>query len=217
MGRPRADLTGKRFGRWTIISSAGGKRHDIAWNCRCDCGAERAVLVRSLRNGVSLSCGCLRLENVTTHGRTRSREFKIWQGIVQRCHNPKAEAYRNYGGRGIVVCDRWRASFEAFFEDMGTAPSPRHSLDRHPNNDGNYEPGNVRWANKKQQARNTRTNRLLTYNGETLPVSEWAERIGVGVQTVFGRLRRNWPLHRILSQDVDPVRSRASRARFKRS
>jgi hypothetical protein len=212
-GRPYIDLKGQRFGRWVVLSFIGGTSAGIAWHCRCDCGNVRPVLGRSLRAGVSQSCGCLHRDGRTTHGRTRTREFKIWQGLVQRCTNPNSTGYRNYGKRGIKVCRRWRDSFEAFFADMGAAPSRSHTLDRHPDNNGNYEPGNCRWATKKEQARNARHNRRLTFNGESLAVSEWAERLGLAVPTVFSRLRKGWPLHRVLSPSVDAARSHASHCR----
>ncbi|HEY9737554.1 MAG TPA: hypothetical protein V6D06_14770 [Trichocoleus sp.] len=111
--------------------------------------------------------------------------------MKSRCHNPNNAAYDRYGGRGIVVCDRWRESFENFYADMGPRPSEQHSIDRI-NNDGNYEPGNCRWATDKQQSRNTRRNRLLTYNGETLFLDEWAERLSISKHTLQTRLWRGW-------------------------
>jgi hypothetical protein len=170
------------------------------------------VLVRRLRNGVSRWCGCLQIEAVSIHGGTGKREFKIWQGMVQRCHNRDAFAYRNYGGRGIAVCKRWRESFAAFYADMGKCPTKKHSIDRI-DNSGNYEPGNCRWASAKQQGRNGRHNRRLTHNGISLTVTEWAERIGVSRFTIFSRLYSSLPIEQVLSPQVDPVRSRAARSR----
>lgn len=215
MAPPIRSLVGEQFGRWTVVSFAGGKRYEIAWHCRCECGTERKVLVRSLKNGVSRSCGCLHDDyaaSLRTHGMTRTREYKIWQGMVQRCTNPNSTFFSRYGGRGIGVCRQWLDSFEAFFGDMGKAPTKRHTLDRI-DNDGNYEPGNVRWATRIQQARNTRTNRRLTFNGETMTVTEWAARLGLPVPTIFSRLRKRLPLHRVLSPKVDQARSSASRSR----
>ena len=118
-----------------------------------------------------------------THGCTGTPTYRAWQDMIQRCYNPRRTRYPMYGGRGITVCQRWRESFEAFLKDMGTSPSPRHSIDRIDNN-GNYEPGNLRWATAKEQSRNQRRNRVLTYQGETLCIAEWAERLGVAYATL---------------------------------
>lgn len=118
-------------------------------------------------------------EMKTTHGMSRTPEHRAWAKMKERCFNPNNKDWHIYGGRGITVCERWRNSFEAFFEDMGLKPSPRHSLDRYPDQDGNYEPGNVRWATARQQALNLRVNRLVTVNGETLPLKEACRRLGI--------------------------------------
>jgi hypothetical protein len=110
--------------------------------------------------------------------------------MIQRCMNPNASGYENYGGRGIKVCDRWLNSFEAFREDMADRPSEDHSLDRYPNNDGNYEPGNVRWATWDQQCRNKRTNRWITYEGKTLILEDWATQLGITPPTLARRLAK---------------------------
>lgn len=113
--------------------------------------------------------------------------------MKNRCYNSKYRAYRRYGGRGIAVCDKWRDDFAAFLADVGLRPSPKHSLDRHPNNDGHYEPGNVRWATKKEQSRNTSCNRLITLDGESRCVAAWAEIYGVSPDLIYDRLRLGWP------------------------
>jgi hypothetical protein len=114
-----------------------------------------------------------------------------------RCRNPKHRAYKNYGGRGITVCERWN-SFENFYADVGDRPSPKHSIDRI-DNDLGYEPGNVRWADQKTQSRNSRRNRLVAINGETLCLQDWAERMGLGRCTIYDRLRRGWSIERALT------------------
>jgi hypothetical protein len=150
----RIDLTGKRSGRWTVIAYVQRFR----WACICDCGTRRIVGGNSLRRGYSKSCGCLCRElskaRATKHGMSGSREYRSWECMKQRCFNPRAANYENYGGQGITVCEEWKSSFEAFFADMGTCP-PGCSLDRIDPN-GNYEPSNCRWADAKQQRQNQR-------------------------------------------------------------
>lgn len=120
--------------------------------------------------------------------RSKTSEYRIWQQIFQRCENQRSKAWNDYGGRGIRVCDRWR-SFELFMADVGTRPSTRHSLDRYPNNNGNYEPSNCRWATKKEQARNRRSGHLIEVNGIERPLIEWAELFNVLPETIHSRLR----------------------------
>lgn len=131
-----------------------------------------------------------------------SPEYTAWAGMLQRCRNPKNAAYPDYGGRGITVCDAWRDSFEAFYADLGPRPSARHSIDRI-DNDGNYEPGNCRWATAKEQNRNTRRARLLTFDGRTQLLSDWGAELGVHPEAIRGRLRRGWSIEDAL-QGVRP-------------
>jgi hypothetical protein len=152
-------MTGRRFGRLTVISDAGNNKYSNAqWLCLCDCGATKTVGGRSLRVGKSQSCGCVTLEvnrsRMTRHGKTGTCEHNIWLTMRDRCRNPKNHKFSAYGGRGIAVCDRWN-SFEAFLADMGPRPTSRHSIDRI-DNDGNYEPDNCRWATSKEQRANQR-------------------------------------------------------------
>lgn len=146
-------------------------------------------------------------------GKRATPERAVWQSLKNRCHNPNDRGYRNYGGRGIQVCDEWRESFMAFFEHVGPRPSTEHSLDRIDNN-GNYEPGNVRWVTRTEQNRNTRRTRFLTYDGLTLCVRGWEEYLGFNEGTLQGRLDRNWPVEEALSTPLkspsSPRRKRAA-------
>jgi hypothetical protein len=156
------DLTGRRFGRWLVTAYAHGSRLGAYWRCICDCDACRVVNGHELRRGGSKSCGCLQREQASarckTHGMSKTMEYVCWQQMRARCFNPHHRAFENYGGRGISVCEPWANSFEAFFADMGTRPEGC-SLDRIDVN-GNYEPGNVRWADSKTQTQNRRPRRV---------------------------------------------------------
>lgn len=152
------DLTGQRFGRWTVLSRAEDYRRGIPqWSCRCDCGKAGVVRANILKAGESKSCGCLNREMKRnySHGLSQTRTYEAWKHMIQRCTNPHAKHFSYYGGRGITVCERWLSSFENFLADMGERP-PGLTLDRYPDNDGNYEPDNCRWATWTQQAANRR-------------------------------------------------------------
>ena len=141
------------------------------------------------------SCGCLYGKHSIKHGKSRSGPYCVWENMIQRCNNPKTPHYYNYGGRGIKVCKRWK-SFENFYEDMGDRPKGT-SLERI-DNDGDYEPGNCRWATQKEQMRNTRRTSFLTIGGVTKPRATWAEEAGIGISTLKGRIRRGWPEDKLL-------------------
>lgn len=197
----RVDLTGKTFGRWTVLEHcrSEGKRH--FYRCRCECGTEKEVNAAYLRIGDSRSCGCLRDELTGNrrrkHAQTGNATYRCWQNMLNRCRNRKLPNTQNYSGRGITVCKRWE-QYEGFLADMGPKPGPGYSLERI-NNSGNYVPGNVKWATRKEQNRNKRTNRLLTFNGKTLCLEAWAEEIKVQSRTLWQRLRRGWTVERTLT------------------
>lgn len=201
---PPKEIRNHIFGRLTAIAPlrTGGR---WCWECKCVCGATTTVMEKYLLSANTTSCGCLHREQLaarnTKHGnaiRGRvSREHKIWSHMKDRCHNANAKDYRHYGGRGIKVCERWLESFENFLADMGVCP-PKHQLERI-NNNGNYEPGNCRWATRTEQMRNTRKNVMLTFQGKTMPISQWAEQLKAQPQTLYSRAKAGWGVERILS------------------
>lgn len=145
----------------------------------------------------------------TTHGRSDTPEYYAWSDMMTRCYNEKHKEFVNYGGRGIKVFDKWH-TFAGFFEDMGLRPSPTHSIDRFPNQDGGYEPCNCRWATKKEQARNRKTNRFLTFNGETKLLVEWSELLGIPFDVIFSRIKSGKSVEESLSTPVK-VKQKISR------
>lgn len=156
------NMVGERFGRLTVIALARRTDKDSIWLCKCDCGTFKKVRRGDLRKGNARSCGCFRRERMTRHGlggkangRRRHPLYRTWANIVQRCTNPTSKDYPYYGGRGIRIAPQWRANFAQFLRDVGEKPDPDLSIDRI-NNDGNYEPGNVRWATKSEQRLNQR-------------------------------------------------------------
>lgn len=197
---------GQKYGRLTAVSFHGlDHRKKSVWAFLCDCGTAVNRPIAGVRCGKTRSCGCLNREVAssktaaralasTKHGqgrrRQKSSEYSTWKEMRQRCGNPKHKRYADYGGRGITVCERWN-DFATFFADMGSRPSPEHSLERI-DNDGGYSPENCRWATNVEQARNTRANHKVRFRGKEMCLSEACELSGLNHGTVKSRLKRGW-------------------------
>lgn len=199
------DLVGQRFGKLVVVGRAAREKGCRPyWTCLCDCGNLNESQGRNLISGEAKSCGCWKVERLTTHGHTAGGKstpiFRAWSSMFERCYNPKHEHYKSYGGRGIAVCPRWHESFENFLADMGPSWSPELTLDRYPDNDGDYEPGNCRWATQAQQSRNRRTTVLLTFDGKEQTLTEWAAELGLTRPALRYRLNAGWPLERVLTK-----------------
>lgn len=205
------DLSGMKFARLTVLEYAYSRKKQRVWKCLCDCGNIVYTTSNSLLQGNTKSCGCLQKEKAAANGKRTSKHglshdkngrktrlFRIWGGIKTRCLNPNDKAYTKYGGRGITICPDWENSFKSFYDwALSNGYSDDLTIDRIDVN-GNYEPSNCRWATAKQQASNRTNNRLLTYNGETKTVSEFAKEYGLSQQCLHNRIKRGWSIERAL-------------------
>lgn len=196
-----------KFGLITVLSQWVDKenRYRLMGLCKCDCGEEKVVRIAHLVSGVIISCGCYgtyrRRSLSKRHGHSGTLQHHSWKGMRARCKNTKNTSYKDYGGRGIKVCDRWM-SYDNFIADMGEPPSPQHSIERI-NNNGNYEPSNCRWATKKEQANNRRKRidaKEITYNGVTKSIPEWAKISNLTYQIISRRLNEGWDVETILTK-----------------
>ena len=185
------DLTGQRFGRWLVLSRVESIKLPSStktrYLCRCDCGSERIVQAGNLISGLSLSCGCEKIEKtilrLTKHGNRRggksTRTYRAWSDMLQRCNNPRNSMFHYYGGRGIKVCDRWlgERGFENFLVDMGECLKGL-TLERI-NSNGNYEPGNCKWATPLEQGNNTRRNVRINIDGAVMTMAQLCRSRGL--------------------------------------
>lgn len=200
-----ANLVGQTFGRLTVIERSGLTKDGRAkWLCKCSCGNTCTIVGKDLKNGHTKSCGCYRKDfpNHTTHGLKGTRVYNTWRGMRERCYNPKNKEYSRYGNRGIQVYEGWKNDAKAFAEYVSKLPDYNregytlHRVD----NDGNYEPGNVIWADNTTQANNKQNNHLLTFNGESHTISEWATICGIKYTTLSARINiYNWSAEKALS------------------
>ena len=198
------DLKGKRFSRLTVIERVeNNSRGNTMWRCKCDCGNEIVVRGSCLTSGNTKSCGCYRYDQTVsknkTHGKSHTRIYVEWQNMKQRCFDPKDKSYPDYGGRGISICPEWvgehgAKNFISWAYENGYKDDLQ--IDRIDNN-GNYCPENCRWATKKEQANNRRSNILITYNGKTQTLKQWCEELGLDYFSTRQRIRRNhWSIEK---------------------
>lgn len=193
------DLTGQRFGKWTVFGEAETQRRETFWNCVCDCGNRSVVRGAELQR--SASTRCISCGN-TSHGFSKLPEYKIWLGMRTRCECSTATGYQRYGGCGITVCDEWH-SFEAFYRDMGPRPSDKHTIERIDNSLG-YSKENCTWATRTEQMRNMRRNHLITFRNKTQCLQEWADELGMNKATIRKRLKRGWSVEHALTTPPQP-------------
>lgn len=181
-----------------IILAVPGSGGDARLVCNCKCGSTGFLVdLRKFRSGHTTSCGCGRRRR---NGLSTTSEFRTWSGMMRRCYNKEEKSYKSYGGRGIIVCDRWH-DFFLFLEDVGKKPTTRHSLGRR-NNNGHYEPSNCSWETQLEQNNNKRTNRLIEFRGVTKSASQWSVITGIKRNTIVFRLNSGWSANDILTKPV---------------
>lgn len=190
MGKPLKNEAGARYGKWLVLERASTNKGTAAsWVCRCDCGTISEISGASLRRGESTKCRqCNQEGGPVLHGMSKTDLYGIWIGIKRRTENQKCPSFKNYGGRGIKICDEWKKSFTTFASDVGLRPAG-HSLERLDNN-GPYSKWNCVWATREEQSRNTRQNVMLTMEGKTLCMKDWAKSLGIPYSTIADRVRR---------------------------
>jgi hypothetical protein len=196
----KIDYTNAQFGRLTVLRYSHREKSRPFWICRCNCGKETVKAAALLQTGRVNSCGCLYDETrttVSTHGQYKSKAYSSWQHMRDRCTNPKYTSYKNYGAKGISVCERWQR-FESFIEDMGQ-PNLGESIDRI-DSTGNYEPSNCKWSTASEQMRNTSRTRVFSFNGKTQCAEDWARELGLSRgQLVTWRIDNGWSLEKALT------------------
>ena len=201
-GKNVVRMEGLRFGALTVLRRAPRTCRSADWICRCDCGVECVKRGYRLRQGKVKTCGQDDCSwwNFLPPGNTKAHpdEYRSWRGMHDRCYGHDEKDVRNYQSRGITVCERWK-SFENFLADMGPRPSPKHSIDRYPDNNGNYEPRNCRWATAQEQMRNIRNSLYVVHGGVRILFMDLVDQLGVDRSVVYGRLKNGWSLEEALA------------------
>lgn len=206
-----SEFLNKKFGDLLIIEEAGYHKRIRLVKCKCICGVVKVIPLARIKNGNTVSCGCriirLTIERNTKHGLSKTKIYRVWEGMRERCEYEKHESYRHYGGRGISVCEEWKDFMTFYNWATGNGYKDGLVLDRFPNVDGNYEPGNCRWATLIQQMRNMSTNRVIEYNGQKKCVAEWAEIFGLRAGLIYDRLNKlGWGIHKSLTTPVKSIK-----------
>lgn len=205
------DLSGRRFGKLTVIDRAENVGNKIAWNCICDCGNHAVVISNSLKTGNTKSCGCL----AKKHGGAHTRLYIVWQRMMDRCYKPYVGRYKNYGGRGITVCDEWHdfSKFREWANKSGYNPFAAHyecTLDRI-NVNGNYCPENCRWIPMSEQGNNTTRNHNITVDGVKMNITQASKKYNISVATLWARLNLGWSPERAVKEKVKYGRNKNER------
>ena len=190
----RLDLTGQRFNKLIVINKEKTENGRIFWNCLCDCGNNIVVITGNLKSNRVKSCGCLKvqklIERSTIHNQRHSKLYEVWKSIKQRCFNPNNSSYKNYGGRGITMCDEWKNDFTSFLNwSINNGYSIGLTIDR-VNNDWNYCPNNCRWVDRRIQANNTRCNKLITINNKTDTLANWIRFYKISYSSYYKRIKK---------------------------
>ena len=211
------NLIGKRFGRVVVLERVNIKTRNIMWKCLCDCGATKIISGGNLKGGNVRSCGCLANESTTrfakVHGKSHTRLFRVWSGIRNRCLCPNDKHYKDYGGRGITLCEEWKNDFMAFYNWAyangydETAPKGKCTIDRIDNNKG-YSPDNCRFVNLKVQANNKRNNHIVAVGKEALTVAEVADMANIEYNTMCGRVNKGWDIESAINTPLNSKKSR---------
>lgn len=213
---------GERFGSWVVLGPAKSAAGHRMAQCACACGTVCDINLSDLIRGASTRCRTCGDRTPTPRGRIKhgaargskpTPEYRTWKAMIERCEDAKSPHYLNYGARGVRIAPEWRGldGFARFLEHVGPRPSDKHSIDRFPVFNGNYEPGNVRWATAAEQNRNKGDTRLITFSGTTQCLTDWARQFGIRVDTLHGRLADGWSVERALTTPVGPSRRAGAR------
>lgn len=206
MGKTK-DLTGQKFGKLSVIEFVGIQNHKAMFKCKCECGKECVKQGVLLTNGKTKSCGCLAEKNTdqTTHGLSKTHLYGVWCTVKSRCYNSNSQHYKNYGGRGIKMCEEWKSDYMAFHNwsiqsGYNQSENKKHlTLDRIDVN-GDYSPKNCRWVNQKEQCNNKTNNLMITYKGKTQTLHQWADETGIKYGTLWARIQvSHWSIEKALT------------------
>lgn len=208
----RLNLKNQTFNKLTVIDFAYIKNNHSCWLCKCECGNEKIIRGHNIHKGEIKSCGCIKSElmrkKMTKHNMATTRFYGIWHQMKSRCNNKNVKEYKYYGGRGITVCKQWKIfinfrddMYKNYKEHLKQYGKVNTTIERI-NNNGNYEPNNCKWATRKEQTNNRRTNHLLIYKGQTLTVSQWARKLNIQITTLFSRIQNNRNIDEILNTTI---------------